>query len=229
MSTLSHLVSDVCSITFLLTVILTSDVSTLQLPNTTVQWHKYKTTCLSVLSPFPSKLPLLMGGSAPHLTRFLLPIQAHNPNGTSIGSAVFAQVTAECPYTLVWAALSPKIVPSHWRSGPPSNLWFLGSIQAHNRNSISIGSAVFAQMTTVSLYFTMSRPFPIKIAPSHGGIWTPSNTWFPGTNQVPNPNCISIGSAVCAGLTSVTDRQTDHATRSVTIDRIYVRSTGDAV
>jgi len=81
----------------------------------------------------------------------------------------------------------------------------------------------------VSLYFTMGRHFPLKIAPSHGGIWTPSNTWFPGPTRVPNPNYISIGSAVCAGLTSVTDRPTDHATRSVTTDRIYVRSTGDAV
>jgi len=38
-----------------------------------------------------------------------------------------------------------------------------------------------------------------------------------------NPNGISIGSAVFAGLTSVTDRltdgPTDHATRSVTIGR----------
>jgi len=44
-----------------------------------------------------------------------------------------------------------------------------------------------------------------------------------------HPNGISIGAAVFAGLTSVrdrpTDRPTDHATRSVTIGRIYVRST----
>jgi len=53
----------------------------------------------------------------------------------------------------------------------------------------------------------------------------PSNTWSLGPTQVINPNGISIGSAVFAGLTSVTDRQTDHATRSLTIDRIYVRST----
>jgi len=37
-----------------------------------------------------------------------------------------------------------------------------------------------------------------------------------------------MGSAVFAGLTSVTDRPTDHAGWSVTIDHIYVRSTGDA-
>jgi len=79
----------------------------------------------------------------------------------------------------------------------------------------------------VSLYFTMGGPFPppVKIAPSHGGIWTLSNTWFPGPTGVLNPNGISIGSAVLAGLTSVTDRLTDHATWSVTTDRIYVRST----
>ena len=46
---------------------------------------------------------------------------------------------------------------------------------------------------------------------------------------VHNPKGISIGSAVFAGTTAVTDRQTDrptdHATWSVTIGRIYVRST----
>ena len=46
-----------------------------------------------------------------------------------------------------------------------------------------------------------------------------------GPPRVHNRNGISIGSAVFAGLTTVTDRQTDHATRSVTIGRIYVHST----
>ena len=111
----------------------------------------------------------------PSNTWFLGPIQAHKPNGISISSAVFAQLTAECPYTLVWDALFPQNCPFPW------------------------------------------------------GIWTPSNTWFPAPTQVLNPNGIVIGSAVFVGLTSVTDRQTeDHATRSVTTGRIYVRSTGDA-
>jgi len=43
-------------------------------------------------------------------------------------------------------------------------------------NGTSIGSAVFAQMAAegVSLYVTMvySACFPLKIAPSHVGIWT---------------------------------------------------------
>jgi len=41
--------------------------------------------------------------------------------------------------------------------------------------------------------------------------------------RVLNPNGISIGAAVFAGLTSVTDRPTDHGTRLVTIGHFYVR------
>jgi len=37
-------------------------------------------------------------------TRFLALIRSHNPNGISIGSAAFAQMTVECPYTLQWDA-----------------------------------------------------------------------------------------------------------------------------
>ena len=40
---------------------------------------------------------------------------------------------------------------------------------------------------------------------------------------------VSIGLAIFTGLTSVTDRPTDYATRSITIDCIYVRSTCDAI
>ena len=55
----------------------------------------------------------------------------------------------------------------------------------------------------------MWRPFPLKIAPSHGGSGPPFNTCFLGPTRVLNTNGISIGAAVVAGLTSVTDRPTD--------------------
>jgi len=77
----------------------------------------------------------------------------------------------------------------------------------------------------------MGRPFPQKLSLPMGKSGPPSNRWFPGPTRVLNPKGISIGSAVFAELTSVTDRHTDrptdHATRSVTIGRIYmhVRST----
>jgi len=45
------------------------------------------------------KLPLSTGIWAPSNTLFLAPIRAHNSNGISIGSGVFAQITAQCPYT----------------------------------------------------------------------------------------------------------------------------------
>jgi len=107
--------------------------------------------------PFPPKLPLPVGSETPSNMRFLGPIRVQNPNGISTGSSVFAQMTAECPYTLQRQA-----------------------------------------------------PFPSKLSltTEPGGIWTPSNTWFPGPTRFLNPNGISIGSAVFAELTSVTDRQT---------------------
>jgi len=110
---------------------------------------------------------------------------------------------------------------------PPSNTWFLGPIRPHCPNGISIGSAIFAEMTVCVRILHNGTPLPQKIAPFHRGIWTPSKTRFPGLTRVLNANSISIGSAVLQGSlvwqTSLTDRPTDHATRSVTTGRKYVR------
>ena len=53
--------------------------------------------------------------------------------------------------------------------------------------------------------------FALKIAPSCMGSGPPSNTWFLGPIRVHNPKGISMGSAVFAGPTIVTntDRPTD--------------------
>ena len=78
------------------------------------------------------------------------------------------------------------------------------------RNGISIGSAVVAQLTAESR--STDRAFsPLKL-PLLMGIWTSSKWWFPGPTRVLNSNGISIGCAVFAGLTNVTDRQTDRPT-----------------
>jgi len=42
------------------------------------------------------------------------------PNGISIGSVVFAQVTAECPYTLQWALLFPQNYLFPWENVDPT-------------------------------------------------------------------------------------------------------------
>jgi len=49
-------------------------------------------------------------------------------------------------------------------------------------------------------------------------------TCFLGPTRVHNPNSLSIGSAVFAGLTIVTDRQTDRPRYSVCNNRPHLRT-----
>ena len=96
---------------------------------------------------------------------------SHNPNCITIGSTIFAQVRVSLYFTM--GALSPQIGSSH------RGIWT--PIRAHNPNSISIGSAIFPQMTAeciCTLQYNGTPLSPLKIAPSYGEIWTPSNTCF---------------------------------------------------
>jgi len=61
----------------------------------------------------------------------------------------------------------------------------------------------------VSLYFTHGRPSHSKLPLPMRESGPPSSTWFPEPIWVLNPNGISIGSAIFAGLTSVIDQLTD--------------------
>jgi len=133
--------------------------------------------------------------------------QVHNPNGISIGSAVFC--TAHVRVS--------SGIPSPWKlplstgdlAGPSSNIWFLGSTRLSIPNRISIGSAVFAQLTADSPYTLQSAaPSPSQNYPFlwgcgphliHDSLGPPES--------VLNPNGIS---RFCRD--SVTDRQTDRQT-----------------
>jgi len=81
------------------------------------------------------------------------PTYVQIPNGVSIGSAVFAQFTAESHYTLQQAAprYPIKIAPSYGASEPPCNTWFLRPIKILNANGSSVGLAVFAGLTSASV------------------------------------------------------------------------------
>jgi len=60
-------------------------------------------------------------------------------------------MTAECPYFTVGRPFpSLKIAPSHGRSGLPFNTWFPGPTQVLNPNGISIGSAIFTGLNSVT-------------------------------------------------------------------------------
>jgi len=87
----------------------------------------------------------------PFNTRFLEPNRVHVPNGISISSAIFAQLTATGRYTLRWDPLSPiKIAPFVQGFGSPSNTWLLGPTRVYNPNGILVSSVVFAQFTVVT-------------------------------------------------------------------------------
>ena len=104
----------------------------------------------------------------------------------------------------------PQNCPFPWGSGPPSNTWFLGPIRAHNQMA-SLLVQPFSQRwpQSVPILYNGMPLSPLKIAPSHEGIWTLSNTWFTGPTRVLNQNGISIGSAILAGsLVWQTDWQT---------------------
>jgi len=124
--------------------------------------------------PFPQNCPFPWGSEPPRKTRFFGPIGAHRPNGISVGSAIFPQMTVECPYTLQWDAHSPpKICPFPW-----------GDL----------------------------NPYLI-----HGPLGPPQSSTQTASR--------SVQPFLQDSLAWQTDRPTDHATRSLTIDRIYVRST----
>jgi len=59
----------------------------------------------------PRKLPLPLGESAPHPLHGLWAHWVSIQNGISICSAIFAQLTVECPITLQWAATFPPKLP----------------------------------------------------------------------------------------------------------------------
>jgi len=74
---------------------------------------------------------------APPSNMFPLPTRVHILSNISISSAVFGQLTAECPYTLQWATPPPSKLPLGMGDlDIPSNAWFLGPIQVHNPNGI---------------------------------------------------------------------------------------------
>jgi len=69
----------------------------------------------------PRKLPLSIGDcAAPSNIWFLGPTRVFIQNSMSIASAVFVQLTVECPIILQCAtSFPPQNCPSHWGIGSP--------------------------------------------------------------------------------------------------------------
>ena len=79
----------------------------------------------------------------------------------------------------------------------------LGPCEPTNKRHLDRFSRVCTDYRGVTLYWFAC--FPLKIVPSHVGIWTSCNTWFIGPTRVRKANVNLIVSAVFA------DRPTDHA------------------
>ena len=104
--------------------------------------HVRMSLVMSGNMPFPSILPTVRSGP-PSNTWFFGSTRRSIPNNILVQPLLHSSLQTDRPYTLQWAL--PKIAPSHgviWTPSP-SNTRFLGPIQAHNPNSISIVSAVF--------------------------------------------------------------------------------------
>jgi len=105
---------------------------------------------------FPLILPLPMGYLNPHLIHIVPWAHAHPSRQAKRHLDRFSHVCtahgkAKLPRTLQWAAIFPKM-PFPWGSEPHS--WFLGYTRVCNPNGISIGSAVFAGLTTMTDQWT---------------------------------------------------------------------------
>jgi len=112
--------------------------------------------------------------------------------------------------------------------GPPSNTWFLRPIRPHNPNGIPIGSTVFAQTTIQCLYILQwDAHSPPKLCPFPWG--NLDHHLIHGSPGPPESSTQTAARSVQpflqGSLVWQTNRQTDHATRSVRIGRIYVHST----
>ena len=106
---------------------------------------------------------------SPSSTCFLGLTQVHIANSISIPSAVFAQHTADCSYTLQWAAPFPlKVAPLHWRIWTPHLIHgllahpnvnrFSGFCRAHNHEEPTDRPRYSVTTGRIYVHSTVIRP-----------------------------------------------------------------------
>jgi len=88
-------------------------------------------------------------------------------------------------------------------SGLPPNTWFLVPTAVHNQTACRLGQPFF-----------WSSPESLPIIYNWGDDVPPTNTWSLGPTQVHHPNSNGVGSAVFAGVTLVSNIETDIHTQA---------------
>jgi len=175
--------------------------------------------------PFPAQNCPFSRGTDFHLTRGFLGPADTASHMASISSVVFAQLTADSPYTLQWVPLLPKLPFPTGDLDPIYNTWFLGSSQLSFPNGILIGSAVFAHLTAECPYtLQLAIPSPSKLPPPVVGSGYPSNTRFLGPSESSAQTAFRAVSRFCRA--HYCDRPTDRPRYSVGNSRpLRIRST----
>ena len=135
----------------------------------------------------------------------------------SIGSAVFAQLTVECPITVQCdATLSLQNSPFPWGSGLPSNTWYLGPTRVIMPNGMSIGSAIFVWVPNAMLYTALSIGKKPPKPPLPLGILLPCRR---RTEPRPQATCAKKMVKIARAVLEIcwrSDRQTDRHTHTHT-------------
>jgi len=119
--------------------------------------------------PFPLKIAPLHGGSVPYLMWFLGSTRRSTPNDILVGSAIFAQLTADSPYTLQWAPYFSKLPIPVGDMEPHLVHEYLGPCKPTTQTASSSVQSFSHSSPQSYLYFTMGRSLTPEIAPSCGG------------------------------------------------------------
>jgi len=141
----------------------------------------------------------------PSSTCFLGPIRVHKTKSISIGSAIFAQLTAECHWTCLGMSFTLKIAPSH---RPTSNTWFLEHTSQQPKQQLDRSSRFCTDHRKVSLYFTMAHPFLPQNCPFPWGD-VDSHLVHGSLGPLESFTQTTSRFSRCCRLTTVTDRPTD--------------------
>jgi len=90
-----------------------------------------------------------------------------------------------------------------WAHPSPHSKWHLNQFshfcRAAEHGELNRICQVVPLCTPTQHDFSPDMPFPLKIAPWHGAIWTPSNIWFFAPTQVHTPNGFLTGSSIFVG------------------------------
>jgi len=122
----------------------------------------------------------------PPNTCFLESTGIHNPNDTSIGSAIFAQLMAECRRACPGMYFPLKIKDSHWGSGPHLIMVSWAHPSPNPKRHLNCFSRFCTTHCRVYLYFTMGCPFSPQDCPfpcgnldphlTHGSLGPPKSS-----------------------------------------------------